>query len=154
MPDAISLADIERLMQKKTYGMIAIDTENRGKMIQIIAEVLDLAGGISPLLEPLVLKEKLLKEAAISAKEKRFEDTIKIFEQLAEIASELGDDTESHNFLKRADKLKSLYLDTKDVKETYLKPQVVNPSNSKSSTNDSTPAASPPPPPPPPPPSS
>lgn len=50
-------------MGVKTYSMIAIDPENRKKMIQIIADILEMSADISPLLKPLIERDSLTDEA-------------------------------------------------------------------------------------------
>jgi small GTP-binding protein len=53
LPGALPIAKIEEILNLKTYSMVAIDPENRDKMIQIIADILEMSSEISPLLKPL-----------------------------------------------------------------------------------------------------
>jgi len=53
LPEAMKIEDIERLMGQKAYSMIAIDPNNRPKMILIIADLLDMDPKVSPLLKPI-----------------------------------------------------------------------------------------------------
>jgi len=41
LPEAMKIEDIERIMGQKTYSFIAIDPNNRSKMIRIIADLLE-----------------------------------------------------------------------------------------------------------------
>ncbi|HEC39973.1 MAG TPA: GTP-binding protein, partial [bacterium] len=50
---AIKPTQIERILGLKTYSMIANDPNNRDKMIQIIADILEMSAEVSPLLKPL-----------------------------------------------------------------------------------------------------
>lgn len=61
--NAVKIEDIERIMGLKTYSMIAIESENREKMIKIIADILDMSVEISPLLKPLYERDMLIDQA-------------------------------------------------------------------------------------------
>ncbi|MHA1584279.1 MAG: ADP-ribosylation factor-like protein, partial [Promethearchaeota archaeon] len=63
LPEAMPIIDIERHLGTKAYSMIATDPDNRNKMITIIADILEMSGEISPLLKPLIDRDKKIKEA-------------------------------------------------------------------------------------------
>ena len=57
---AMKIEDIERLMGQKTYAFIAIDPNNRPKMIRIRADLLDMDTEVSPLLKPIFDRDVLM----------------------------------------------------------------------------------------------
>ena len=57
------IADIERHMGMKTYSMVAVDQNNRDKMITIIADILEMSSEVSPLLKPLMDRDRKVAEA-------------------------------------------------------------------------------------------
>ncbi|MFX1313515.1 MAG: ADP-ribosylation factor-like protein, partial [Promethearchaeota archaeon] len=63
LENAMEPSQIERILGLKTYSMIAKDPENRNKMIQIIADILEMSAEVSPLLKPLLERDKLIEEA-------------------------------------------------------------------------------------------
>ena len=105
LPDAMSVEDIERHLGLKTYSMIANNSDNRDKMMKIIADVLDISADISPLLKPIMDRDGLMLQA---------QDTLKkaanLFEQIADLYHDIGDDSLSHKFYEKSTKLKS-YLE-------------------------------------------
>jgi len=56
--DAMKIEEIEELLNLKTYPMVANKSENRDKMIRIIAEVMDINPESSPLIAELFQTEK------------------------------------------------------------------------------------------------
>ena len=92
LPNALSVEQIESQMELKTYSMVAIDPQNRTRMIQIISDVLEIAPEVSPLLKPLDERDKLIIEAQLTLENSEYEKTIPIFEKLADIYFQMGDD--------------------------------------------------------------
>jgi small GTP-binding protein len=110
LPDAISVDEIERIMGVKTYSMIAIDPENRKKMIQIIADILEMSADISPLLKPLFERDSLIDEAQIALENGDFEKAAHCFEKIAEKCIEIGDYAIGKEFYEKCEKLKRLLI--------------------------------------------
>ncbi|TET60391.1 MAG: GTP-binding protein [Promethearchaeota archaeon] len=107
LPVAMKIEDIERLMGQKTYSMIAIDPNNRPKMIRIIADVLDMDPKVSPLLKPIFERDILMEKAQKALEQGEFNETVDIFEKISNICLELGDDSLSIELQEKADKLRS-----------------------------------------------
>jgi len=107
IPDAIAPKKIEKLLGVKTYGMVAVDPENRAKMIQIIGEVLDLSPQISPLIRPLLDRDKALQEAESLLLKGDFIGAVEKFRNIAALCRELGDDKLAIEFLERAKLIES-----------------------------------------------
>ncbi|MFW9950363.1 MAG: ADP-ribosylation factor-like protein [Candidatus Thorarchaeota archaeon] len=106
LPHALSLEKIEEIMGLRTYSMIAIDTNNRQKMIQIIADILDMNTEASPLLKPIFERDKLIQLAKKSLEDGEIETSAKLFEQISNICLDLGDDILYKEFYEKAEKLK------------------------------------------------
>ncbi|MBY9007702.1 MAG: hypothetical protein KGD63_13205 [Candidatus Lokiarchaeota archaeon] len=68
LKDAMNIKDIEKELGLITYPMVANRNENRERMIQIIAEVLDLSYESTPLIGSL-MEKSLLLENSIKIKE-------------------------------------------------------------------------------------
>jgi len=118
LPGVIEPANIEKLLGVKVYRMIAVDPENRGKMIRIIGEILDLAPQISPLIKPLLDRDKAVEEAENLLLQGDFAGAIKKFRNIAILSRELGDDRISLEFLERAKLIESKLAAQQSIPET------------------------------------
>ncbi|TKJ20063.1 MAG: hypothetical protein CEE43_13525 [Promethearchaeota archaeon Loki_b32] len=107
LPEAMKVEDIERLMGTKTYSFIAIDPNNRPKMIRIIADLLDMDAKVSPLLKPIFERDTLMDKAQKALELGEFNETVEIFEKISNICLELGDDSLAIELQEKADKLRS-----------------------------------------------
>ncbi|MHA2035964.1 MAG: ADP-ribosylation factor-like protein [Promethearchaeota archaeon] len=108
LPHAMKIEDIERLMGNKTYGFIAIDLNNRPKMIRIIADLLDMDTKVSPLLKPLLERENLLDEAQKALEGGEFEVAVSLFENISNLCLELGDDSLALDFQNKSEKINGM----------------------------------------------
>ncbi|MHA1673454.1 MAG: ADP-ribosylation factor-like protein [Promethearchaeota archaeon] len=108
LPDAMPIADIERLIGMKAYSMIAVDPDNRNKMITIIADILEMSGEISPLLKPLIERDKILLRAEAALEDGNFQKSMELFDELADLSLELGDDRVSQDFHEKATKIRTI----------------------------------------------
>jgi small GTP-binding protein len=108
LPDALPIADIERILGMKAYSMVATDPENRNKMITIIADILEMSSEVSPLLKPLIDRDKKLAEAEKCLESGNFLEAIKLFEEVADLCITLGDDVVSQEFHEKAEKIRKI----------------------------------------------
>ena len=115
LPDAMSILDIERHLGVKAYSMIATDPENRNKMIQIIADILEMSGAVSPLLKPLIDRDRKVKEVEQAVEKGDFFAAVTLFEELSDLCLELGDDRVSQDFHAKAQKIKQLLAESGQV---------------------------------------
>ncbi len=106
LPNALSVEKIEEILGLKTYSMVAIDPENRDKMIQIIADILGISTDASPLLKPLFERDELIAQAKISLENGDIAETAQYFEKISDLCLELGDDKLYKEFYEKAKKLK------------------------------------------------
>ncbi len=106
LEDALNVQKIEEILGLKTYSMIAIDPNNRDKMIQIIADILGISTDASPLLKPLFEREQLIHQAKVSLENGNIAQTAEYFEKISDLCLELGDDALYKEFYEKAKKLK------------------------------------------------
>jgi small GTP-binding protein len=108
LPGAMTSDQIKKIMGIEAYPMIAIDPENRSKMIQIIAGVLEMSADYSPLLEPLLKRDQLINEALLALENRDYNKSSVLFEKISELCLELGDDAYSKEFYEKAQEVKNL----------------------------------------------
>ena len=108
LKDSIKPPQIEKVLGLKTYSMIAKDDGNRDKMIQIIADVLDMSAEVSPLLKPLLQRDKLIEDATNALESTDFEKSAFLFEKISDLCLELGDDSLGKEFFEKAQKIKAM----------------------------------------------
>ncbi len=105
---AMEPSQIERILGLKTYSMIAKDPENRNKMIQIIADILEMSAEVSPLLKPLLERDKLIEEATKVLKDADFDKAAFLFDKISSLCVELGDDSLGKEFFEKSQKIKTM----------------------------------------------
>ena len=88
--------------------MIAKDPGNRDKMIQIIADVLEMSSEVSPLLRPLLDRDNYTEAATKALENADFEKAAKLFEKISDLCIELGDDSLGREFYEKGQKIKSM----------------------------------------------
>jgi len=98
---------IEDILGLKAYSMIAIDPDNRDKMIKIIADILEMNTEISPLLKPLLERDEKMKEAQEALENADFAKAADLFEEISDLCIDLGDDSLSQEFYKKGEKIKA-----------------------------------------------
>ena len=108
LEDALKPDQIEKILGLKTYSMIATEDKNRDKMIQIIADILEMSAEISPLLKPLLERDVYTEEAAKALENAEFEKAATYFERISDLCIELGDDSLGKEFYEKAQKIKSM----------------------------------------------
>ncbi|MBN2149984.1 MAG: GTP-binding protein [Candidatus Lokiarchaeota archaeon] len=89
----------------KSYGIVANDPQNRDKMINIIADVLEMNAEISPLLKPLIDRDKKMDEAQKALEDGDFLLAKQLFTEISELCLQLGDDKIANELYMRAEKM-------------------------------------------------
>lgn len=107
LPGVLLPQEIEKILGVKTNGMIGVDPNNRAKMIEIVAQTLGITSQVSPLIRPLLDRDKLVEEAEAALMEGEFTNAIKNFEDIAKYCIELGESKIASEFLERAKFIKS-----------------------------------------------
>ncbi|GAB4331049.1 MAG: hypothetical protein Kow0069_38660 [Promethearchaeota archaeon] len=106
LPGALPLAKIEEIVGVHAYSMVATDPNNRERMIQIIADILEISPEMSPLLKPLIQRDEKIAEAEAALRAGDLERAADLFYEISDFCLELGDDSMSREFYERAEKLK------------------------------------------------
>ncbi|MFX1503690.1 MAG: ADP-ribosylation factor-like protein [Promethearchaeota archaeon] len=81
LPNALSIAEIERITGLKTYPMVANRKENRNKMIRIIADILDMSTEDSSLLSELFENTDLSYETLFGLNDESVKDEFLVIPQ-------------------------------------------------------------------------
>jgi len=125
LPNALKSDQIEKILRIKTYAMVAVDQNNRTKMIQIIADILEMNTEISPLLRPLLQRDELTQEAMSALENGEFSKALLLFQKISDLCIELGDDSLGREFYDKAEQIKAIMKGEpeKEVPETTPPPQ-------------------------------
>jgi len=105
LPGALDLETIERITGLKAYAMIAIEQKNQIKMMNILADVLNLNSEEISSLQPLRERDQLIKDAELALKNEDFKYAEIIFEKIAKICFEIGDEHFGKEFYAKAEKI-------------------------------------------------
>ena len=108
LKSAMNPVQIEKVLGLKAYSMIALEPQNRDKMIQIIADVLEMSAEVSPLLKPLLERDKLTEGAVSALKNADFEKATFLFDKISDLCIELGDDSLGREFFEKSQKIKEM----------------------------------------------
>jgi len=111
LPEALNIDKIQEILGVKTYSMVAIDPVNRERMIQIIADILEINTNVSPLLKPLFERDQLINKARDCLENGDIAQTAEYFEKISDICLELGDDALYKELYEKASKLKGYLTD-------------------------------------------
>ena len=122
--DAMKPEQIEKILGLKTYSMIANDSNNRDKMITIIADVLEMNAEVSPLLKPLLERDTYMERAASALENAEFGKAATYFDKISDLCIDLGDDSLGKEFFEKSQKIKSML-------QKLSAPQPVPPEESK-----------------------
>ncbi|NHJ20979.1 MAG: GTP-binding protein [Candidatus Lokiarchaeota archaeon] len=106
LDNALSVEKIEEILGIKAYSMIAIEPGNRDKMIQIVADILEMNTEESTLLKPLFERDKLIQLAKQSLENGDLAESVQYFDKIADLCLKLGDDALYREFYDKAQKFK------------------------------------------------
>ncbi|MFX1355735.1 MAG: ADP-ribosylation factor-like protein [Promethearchaeota archaeon] len=132
LENAMKPDQIEKILGLKSYSMIAKEAKNRDKMIQIIADILEMSAEVSPLLKPLLERDVYTEEATKALENAEFEKAATYFEKISDLCIELGDDSLGKEFYEKAQKIKSMLekvksqqtAETTEIKEPEKKIEI------------------------------
>ncbi len=88
--------------------MVAVDQNNRDKMITIIADILEMSSEVLPLLKPLMDRDRKVAEAEKALEQGDFQTAMDLFEEVAPFCMELGDDRVSQDFHDKSQKIRTI----------------------------------------------
>jgi len=104
--NALSVEKIEKILGIKAYPMIAIESDNRDKMIQIVADILQMNTEESTLLKPIFERDKLIRLARKSLENGDLAESVEYFDKIADLCLSLGDDALYKEFYEKAEKFR------------------------------------------------
>lgn len=109
---ALSVEKIEEILGIKTYSMVAIEPNNQEKMVQIVADILEMNTEESMLLKPLFERDQLIQLANKSLINGDIAESVSYFDQIADLCLDLGDDALYKEFSQKSEKLKRYLPDS------------------------------------------
>lgn len=102
IPNSLTPEEVSEMLNIQVKGMIAIDPDNREKMINTISETLGITSQISPLLKPLFDRDKVMNEAEEALIQGDLGTAEEKFQSIASHSTDLGDDKIADEFLQKA----------------------------------------------------
>ncbi|MBA7639388.1 hypothetical protein ES703_47046 [subsurface metagenome] len=114
---ALRVEKIEEILGIKTYSMVAIEPNNRDKMVQIVADILEMNMEESTLLKPLFERDQLIQLAKKSLENGDIAESASYFDKIADLCLELGDDALYKEFYLKSEKLKRYLPDITTLQE-------------------------------------
>ena len=111
LPNALSSEKIKKMYDLKTFPMVAVDTSNRDKMIQIISNLLEINTDVSPLIKPFLRRNELIITGTKALEDHNFTRAVMVFEQISDLSLELGDYSLSKQYNDKAKYLKEKFID-------------------------------------------
>ncbi len=134
LPNALPVIEIEKILGTKTYSMVAIEPDNREKMINIIADILELSTDVSPLLKPLFERNRLMELAEKAFTEGNFSEALTYYEKISELCIDLGDNSLGIEFFKEIEKIKGILETASTFPNEIVKPTKIQTAIPQSST--------------------
>ncbi|MBD3229286.1 MAG: GTP-binding protein [Candidatus Lokiarchaeota archaeon] len=118
LPNSMEPKEVSRILGIPAYGMIAIEENNRAKMIKIIANIMDISEQVSPLLKPLIERDKNVNMAEKCLESGDYLKAADYLTKAANLSLELGDDSEIGKELLEKAKIIRSKLGVEDSKES------------------------------------
>ncbi len=109
---ALSVEKIEEILGIKSYSMVAIEPNNQAKMVQIVADILEMNMEESTLLKPLFERDRLIQLANKSLENGDIAESVVYFDKIADLCLDLGDDALYKEFYQKSEKLKRYLPDS------------------------------------------
>lgn len=92
IPGALTPEEIANTLGYRTYPLIAIDPNQRGAMINIIAEVVEVTSGVTSLIQPMLERENLVETAEAAIMQGNLLKASEIYRDIAELSEGMGED--------------------------------------------------------------
>jgi small GTP-binding protein len=108
---ALDVKDIEEILDCKAYSMIATDPINRKKMMQIIAELLNMSREVSQQLRIVDERDRLRDYLEEMIEDNNFELAYSAIERIIDLCSKLGEDELIKDFYELGQKLDHVIKD-------------------------------------------
>lgn len=121
LEDTLEPQEIEDILELKTHGLIAIDTVNRDKLIEIIMNTMQMQDIATPLLSMSNEREILIKELDNAILQTDFDKAEILYKKIIRICLDLGDNPLNMEFYKRYQEIQDT-LKTIGPKQELAKP--------------------------------
>ncbi len=95
---AMNAKEIEKILGFKTYSIVAVDPINRIKIIQIIAELLNISSGVSQQIRTMEERDNLRNYLEQLIEDNDFQLANTVIDRIIDLCVELGDDALSNDF--------------------------------------------------------
>jgi small GTP-binding protein len=102
LPGAQSPERIAELLGYRTYPLVAIDPNQRGAMLNIIGEVVEVTHGVTSLIQPMLERESLVESAEAAIMQGNLLKASEIYKNIAELSQNLGEDDMSGIFMEQS----------------------------------------------------
>lgn len=98
LPGALTPEQIANHLGYRTYPLIAIDPNQRGAMLNIVAEVVEVTAGVTSLIQPMLERESLVEAAESAIMQGNLLKASEIYKHIAELSENLGEDDMANVF--------------------------------------------------------
>jgi chemotaxis protein histidine kinase CheA len=102
LPGALTPQAIAEQLGYRTYPLIAIDPNQRGAMLNIVAEVVEVTSGVTSLIQPMLEREALTEAAETAIMQGNLLKASEIYKHIAELSENLGEDDMAGIFLEQS----------------------------------------------------
>ncbi|MHA1651586.1 MAG: ADP-ribosylation factor-like protein [Candidatus Helarchaeota archaeon] len=92
LPGALPPEDIAKELGYRTYPLVAIDPNQRGTMLNIVAEVVEVTAGVTSLIQPMLERESLVESAEAAIMQGNLLKAAEIYRRIAELSENMGED--------------------------------------------------------------
>jgi len=102
LPGAMPPEQIAEILGYRTYPLVAIDPNQRGSMLNVIGEVVEVTAGVTSLIQPMLERESLVESAEAAIMQGNLLRASEIYKNIAEISQNLGEDDMSNVFMEQS----------------------------------------------------
>jgi len=102
LPGAQSPEKIAEILGYRTYPLVAIDPNQRGAMLNIVGEVVEVTHGVTSLIQPMLERESLVESAEAAIMQGNLLKASEIYKNIAELSQNLGEDDMAGIFMEQS----------------------------------------------------
>lgn len=102
IPGAMTPEKIAKTLGYRTYPLVAIDPNQRGSMLNIVAEVVEVTTGVTSLIQPMLERESLVETAEAAIMQGNLLKASEIYRNIAELSENMGEDEMAVIFLEQS----------------------------------------------------
>jgi len=102
IPGALSPEKIAKTLGFRTYPLVAIDPNQRGAMLNIVAEVVEVTTGVTSLIQPMLERESLVETAEAAIMQGNLLKASEIYKHIAELSENMGEDEMAVIFMEQS----------------------------------------------------